>query len=43
VDFVVLWCSTGSRGIGGSLFILALEMLGSAEVAQQVRLYSLCM
>jgi hypothetical protein len=28
--------TTGSRGIGGSLFSLALEMLGSAEVAQQV-------
>jgi hypothetical protein len=29
---------TGSRGIGGSLFSLALEMLGSAEVAEQVSL-----
>lgn len=28
--------TTGSRGIGGSLFSLALEMLGSAEVAQQL-------
>jgi hypothetical protein len=34
--------ATGSRGIGVSLFSLALEMLGSAEVAQQVRLYKLC-
>jgi hypothetical protein len=35
----VLFCfgaATGSRGIGGSLFSLALEVLGSAEVAQQV-------